>query len=555
MKTRFSITTKSAIWLVLSTSLLLAQDKTSDSTTWVSVPNQTGQFYLIQKTLGTQLMLTPNESFFPQLGLKAEGSSLQADIDNLNGGKSFSAIAGWNRGLKAEWGIWIPASNAAITITINCSGDGEFTTAIDGHKKQMANNQSVEFKLTNSGRHIVSVECTKPAKNLELHSLQIEHVPMDSGVIRKRWRPAAAHTKFSSSVAPKQVRLWIMEMDAVPSDLGFYSPITTPFGYYGPTWKADGTVNSGMNFSLWSYGRNQPQPPFSQLSHLIGIGNLKAKFGRFGHEGTGVKIRDWEPLEGQQGQRQAFALRLEPGEIYDTYSSYYYSTKKERWEFFGAGRKHNNGKPLDSLWVGSFVEVPGPPSVQRTGVYPRRMKYRGWVVDSKANLHALDTMSNGNVDRSSGYTHTNRGTTDDGWFFLETGGWTFRTAPNGGADIVVAPETNQSQPDFLDATSLETLQSIPCQITIDKVVRHGKKVVVEFDLDSTAKTSEITAYWGQSDRLTFTESWTNHQRIGEFTNGNHRLDLAVTDVDGPLFVRLFARNTAGQYWTTEAAEK
>jgi hypothetical protein len=69
-----------------------------------------------------------------------------------------------------------------------------------------------------------------------------------------------------------------------PGDLGFYAPITTPFGYYGPTWLADGTVNAGFNFSLWSYGRGQEEPPIEQLSHLLAIGNRDATFGGFGHE-------------------------------------------------------------------------------------------------------------------------------------------------------------------------------------------------------------------------------------------------------------------------------
>ena len=36
-----------------------------------------------------------------------------------------------------------------------------------------------------------------------------------------------------------------------------YSPMTTPFGYYGPTWQANGIVNSSMNFSLWSFRQSQ----------------------------------------------------------------------------------------------------------------------------------------------------------------------------------------------------------------------------------------------------------------------------------------------------------
>ena len=152
-------------------------------------------------------------------------------------------------------------------------------------------------------------------------------------------------------------------------------------------------LNTGFNFSLWSYGRNQPEPPVEQLSHLIAIGNPNAKFGGFGHEGTGVKIRDWEPLKGRQGQRQTFALRVEPGDIYDTYYSYFFATDEDRWRLFGAGKKFNKRKPIKSLWVGSFVEVPGPPHVQRTGLNERRMCYRGWMMDADNRLHPIDRMA------------------------------------------------------------------------------------------------------------------------------------------------------------------
>ena len=56
-------------------------------------------------------------------------------------------------------------------------------------------------------------------------------------------------------------------------------------------------------------------------------------------KGTGVKIRDWEPLDGQQGQQQVIALRAEPGKVYDTYFSYFYASNEQRWRFFGAGKK------------------------------------------------------------------------------------------------------------------------------------------------------------------------------------------------------------------------
>jgi hypothetical protein len=273
--------------------------------------------------------------------------------------------------------------------------------------------------VTGPGRHLVSVVCTgEVSRETRLHWVELAGPAVtNGGVLRKRWRPAAAHTAFYSTAASDGVRMWVMEMDAVPGELGFYAPITTPFGYYGPTWLADGRVNTGMNFSLWSYGRNEKEPPINELSHLLAIGNPEAKFGGFGHEGTGVKIRDWEPLAGRQGQAQAFALRVEPGRDFNTYFSYFYAADEKRWRLFGVGRQKPKRRPVTHLGVGSFVEVPGPPPRQRTGSTIRRMRYRGWVSRDGAEWHPLDRMKAGDIDRETGLTYTDRGLTGtDGSF-------------------------------------------------------------------------------------------------------------------------------------------
>lgn len=540
------------VWLTVAQPLV-AQNRVDSVLQWEAEPAQPGQFYWVQKSQEDQMTLTANEAFFPRLGLKAEGQGDVADVANLNGGKSFASISGWSRSSAAEWGIWLTEGNVTVQITIDASTADAFDVVIDRNEVVMTKQQTGSIYLKEAGRHSVIVRCRQPSARLKLDSVQLKHVPAGSGIIRKRWRPAAAHTKFRSSKNPTDVRMWIMEMDAEPGDLGFYSPMTTPFGYYGPTWRSDGTVNSGFNFSLWSYGRNQPEPPMQELSHLLAIGHPDATFGKFGHEGTGVKIRDWEPLAGQQGQRQAFALRVQPGPEYDTYFSYFYSTKERRWRFFGAGRKYNKKKPLDSLWVGSFVEVPGPPTVQRTGAYARRMNYRGWVVDANGNTLALDTMTNGNVDQTSGYTHTNRGVTDNGWCFLETGGWTFRAPPNNGADIVMAAVASAETPDYLTAANLKTLQSVPCEIAITQFIRNGDKATLQFNLQAGDLLSDVVAYWGAKDGLTFSEAWQFNNNASQFLSGSHQVTLSGVDADSPMFVRLFARNNLGQYWSADAA--
>ncbi|MEO1990731.1 MAG: DUF3472 domain-containing protein, partial [Pirellulales bacterium] len=332
----------------------------------------------LQKTDDATLVLTPNESFFPHLGLVASGEGHTADIQNLNSGKSFACIEKWDDGDAAEW-IWHAARPGQTHVRLWMSAPhkgGRFSvTAGDHHEsfsiQPSASPQPVHsfsFQTKTAGLQRLRLTCDTAPTNTRLYRIVLSGNSMEeAGVLRKRWRPAAAHTRFSSSCATQPIRMWVMEMDAVPGELGFYAPMTTPFGYYGPTWNADGTVNAGFNFSLWSYGRNQPPPPIQQLSHLLAIGNRDAVFGGFGHEGTGVKIRKWDPLTGHQGQRQVFALRVVSSDMYDTFYSYFYLEDDHQWKLFGVGNKYNKGKPLESLWVGSFVEVPGPPHIQRTG--------------------------------------------------------------------------------------------------------------------------------------------------------------------------------------------
>ena len=414
---------------------------------WQACGDDPGSLCMLQKTRDSVLYLTPNESFFPQRGLVAAGQGRVPDLENLNSGKSFAWIEKWDAGDATEWVWFAPqAGKGTIALWMSAKSDGgTFSMSMDNKSVSFSVNSGKEsgvaftcpFQVTEPGLHRLRLVCEKAATATQFHWMTLSgSCVKGAAVLRKRWRPSAAHTKFSSSQAEKPIRLWVMEMDAVPGDLGFYAPITTPFGYYGPTWQADGTVNAGFNFSLWSYGRGQEEPPIEQLSHLLAIGNREATFGGFGHEGTGVKIRDWDPLTGHQGQRQVLALRVVPSDTYDTYYSYFYIADTNEWRLFGVGNKYNKGKPLKSLWVGSFVEVPGPPHVQRTGLYPREMRYRGWVVQEDGQLLQLDHMSGGDVDKQTGLTYTHRGVTDDGWFFLRTGGLSFHKPRSpGGVDL------------------------------------------------------------------------------------------------------------------------
>ncbi|MCP4506188.1 MAG: DUF3472 domain-containing protein [Fuerstiella sp.] len=529
---------------------------------WMPDPDRGELTYMIQRTRDARLFLTPNECFFPKLGMVAEGAGTIPDIANLNGGHSFAYITQWDADDQVEWGIWLPnAGRVTIHVSTSDCASGQFSVNLSGQEQILSVPQTddntltlsavLEFNIERSGRHILRITNTGTApERARLHWVEISGQAVREGaVLRKRWRPAAAHTRFSSSQNPEAVRLWVIEMDAVPGSLDFYAPITTPFGYYGPTWNADGTVNSSFNFSLWSYGRKDAAPPIQEHSHLLAIGHRSATFGTFGHEGTGVKIRDWEPLAGRQGQRQVLALRVEPGQTQSTYFSYFYAVDEKRWRLFGAGRKKNKRKPLTSLTAGSFVEVPGPPPRQRTGPYERRMRYRGWVMDADGRWYGIDRMSAGDVHNETGLTYTDRGITADNWFYLQTGGWTFRKPPSDG-EVRAQPFERGGIP-YLADDKLHVLKSVPSAIEVTGVERMGDKARVTFNIRNAGTRPEVVVHSGRTEGLTFTDRWAHRTHVERPGEGTNQVVLGIRPAEHPLLIRLYLRNDEGQFWSTQ----
>jgi hypothetical protein len=518
---------------------------------WIEAP-QLGEnrYYMAQRSPDSILLLTPNESFFPRLGLRAEGEGEFPVVDDaLNKGENFKVITGWDAGDVAEWGLWIEKTGI-LNVQIDMEGSkGSYVLSLSGQEQNLLG-KTLSFKVGKPGLHVLRLICEEETGKGQLHSIEVSGPAMrNAAVLRKRWRPSAAHTRFSSSSDPKGVRLVIMEMDAKPGSLDFYAPITTPFGYYGPTWKADGLVNTGFNFSLWSYGRGVAEPPVEKLSHLVAIGDPEARFSGFGHEGTGVKIRGWEPLKGRQGQRQAFAIRMEPGDPYTTYTTYFFANDEARWRLFGVGKTYNKRKPKSTLGIGSFVEVPGAAKAQRTGVYERRMRYRGWVVDGAGKLHPFDRMGDGDIDKKTGMTQTDRGVNEDGWFYLQTGGWAFEKKE--GREDVVLPRKNIHRVGYLDATDLKFLQTVPCGIVGISMKQTADGTEVSFNIRNLGGKPEVKVFWGGEEGLTFQDRWENSTTVQNPREGSNTTVLKSASREKPLFVRLFLKNHEGQFWSLE----
>lgn len=528
---------------------------------WIEVPERDDQLYMAQRTQDGTLVLTANDSFFPKLGLacltQGKNETRNAgDIADLNKGESFSAIEKWDTGDVAEWGLFLEQAGD-LQFRVRCDAVdhsakfeirmGQSSAVITANKKAKTQAITGRLQAGKRGFNALQLISKQAAPGCRVLAIELSGPCLNNAaVLRKRWRPAAAHTKFTSSKPHGPITLWVMEMDAVPGELPFYSPITTPFGYYGPTWQANGKVNSGFNFSMWSFGRGKKAPPIEQLSHLLAAGNRNATLGGFSHEGTGVKIRNWEPLAGRQGQRQTLALRVEPGTPYDTYYSYFYANDEKRWRLFGIGNRYNNGKPLKSLWVGSFVEVPGRASVQRTGAYSRTMRYRGWCMDQSGKWYSLDRMATGNVNKASGLTHTHRGVTDEGWFFLETGGWAFRKPPT---TSTISLTSKTARPAYLTDQDISDLNSTPSSIEFDEPIQPKNHRTISFTVRNAGTNPMATLYYGTKEGLTFADQWQHKVRLPGISNGPNQIALPRVDHQDKLLLRLQLTNDEGIFWS------
>jgi hypothetical protein len=241
-----------------------------------------------------------------------------------------------------------------------------------------------------------------------------------------------------------------------------------------------------------------------------------------------------------------------PSETYDTYYSYFYLADKNEWRLFGVGNKYNKGKPLKSLWVGSFVEVPGPPHVQRTGLYPREMRYRGWVVQEDGQLLQLDHMSGGDVDKQTGLTYTHRGVTDDGWFFLRTGGLTFHKPPHpNGVQLPVGAQLTDL-PVYLAPEHRKVLLSVPSEVTVTSAIGTSAGPQITCQINNLGNAPELEVYWGTQDGLTFVDRWEHSERIPNVKEGKNEFTLKSATSLNNARLRLFLKNDDGQFWSANS---
>ena len=499
------------------------------------------QVVLAQSAQDGKLTLLPGHSFFSG----AEGAKLGGEspaTDELNGDKQWKFIDGLKSpDQRIVFPLWLRADGSVAGKII---GSGRFNVELGEAKTTAAG--GFEIKNAKAGRVDLVLSPTEPGtiESIELSGPAIAGAQL----LRARWRPAAIHSGFrSSDLGTAQSRLWIMEVRPIFGEKDFYSPITTPFGYFGSTFKADHT-SGGINFSMWSFQRGAAEPPIAQLSHLLAVGSAQATFGHFDHEGTGVKLRDWNPYEGQKIASTVLALRIEPGKPYDTYTGWFLDQQTRQWRLYASGRKWSEKRSVENLLPGCFVEVPGPPHIQRTGHIMRAADFRGWCRDDKGKWHQLDTMNGSKADANREQTNCLWSLSNDGWFRMAMGGITHYRYPKG---VDITAPTMKSMHDYMSDAALQALD-VPTTVTVKRIVRQGSRVHIELDLQTTAKSrSQAKVFFGPEDMLTFDQRWAKSQDLGELAPGVQRISFDGAPDSG--FCRILVTNDTGSYFTLESA--
>ncbi len=288
--------------------------------------------------------------------------------------------------IKATFYMQVPAGEADHVWMIKV-GDETQTLKVASSDGQSPQPQTLTFNVKQPGKVTLTIDCTKspPPAETQIHSIHLEGSAIaKASLLRTRWRPSAVHTHFYAPENCPAPHMWVFETVDV-GKTGSYSPLTTPFGYFGTSFKPGGTIpiGAGFNFSMWIAGREATEaPPIEKMARLIGTDIPDAEYSTFGGEGTGVKFR--AIAYKYEGDRTIQALRVEANGDVRTFYGYFYDQQEKRWKLYASAQAPAMRKNMSGLLpsTGSFCEIPGPPNRERSGDLIREIKRRGWFMGS-----------------------------------------------------------------------------------------------------------------------------------------------------------------------------
>ena len=539
-----------------------------------------------------KLILTASNGFFDKGICRAEGeSSLPKVGDDDLIKPNFAFLGQWKSTVGSlRWHIWVTkpgkvrmsfnmrvpkaAVGSELTVQMDCDAVSEFDKFLELQDVQVVNTVEstpekpqkwdLEFQLEEPGEHTITVSAAAIADPKigvgELHSIDLFGEAIEQAqLLRARWRPAAVHGGYASSQV-KQSRMWVIRTRSV-CDYSSYSPITTPFGYFGTSFAADRRVKGDFNFSMWAAGRGGEVPPLHRMPHLLAAGSPDAQFSGFGHEGSGVKLRGWTSMP-DRPTNCIQALRVQNDGEYDTYHGYFWDHPGRRWKLYAIGRKWHGGKPMQNLKPGSFCEIPGPPHTQRSGDRVREVRRRGWHFGDDRKWHAMDQFTYRYKSPMNKYWYI----TDDGEFAMGTGGMRYYAA-----NEIHPHKTQTPLPAYLSPAATKQLYELPVEIDGTKVVDIGSDTAtVDVSLKRAGTNARATVYYGTTDCLTFAKrklhgternskvsastqqtgrSWAHSIEIDSIRDGINSVKLKGLSPKTKYYYRVLISNDEGKIWT------
>jgi hypothetical protein len=540
-------------------------------------PSDPARRFCGQRTPDGKLVLTASNGFFDP-GIRAGGEAEIEDgaPDSLIG-PDFEFLDHWTRpGATVRWHLWVENPGAIFVNTHLAANKTEagakLVYQLAGGTRMLVTRAESDpakpqgkplvFEVPHSGWQTLTIrlESLGGKEVGRLHRLELfGPAAVRALVLRARWRPAACHARFSSSTVEHPV-LWVMSTRMSPkSRVSSYSPITTPFGYFGTEFNAGGMASASANFSLWSYGRGKPTPQ-ERWSHMLAVGSPEATFGAFGHEGSGVKLRgDWKPF-GTDSKVVTLALRGELAPPWIRWFGYYLDPKTKRFRLFAAAAKWNGKHPMRSFNPGAFVEQPGPPSRRRCGDIVRDIHRSGWMLDEWNHWHPVDTMSTG---KSSAIASKHWGSSGDNWFSMGMGGIPWRSGPGRPVRLDLA---GQALPGWLQGSALDDLHRLPATIgkrTVTDITRTGATIRVPLSDLSLApgESATLTIFHGPEDCLTFernlgypetaTRFWRSHTGPVPAVEGENSISLDGLEPGSDHYLRILVESPRGKIWSFE----
>lgn len=535
-----------------------------------------------QSARNGKLILTASNGFFTPGVCRASGESLlpKAGDDRLIA-PNYAILSNWKQTAGTiRWHLWLARPgrvrfNVHLNVTAKAAGSmvsasfsgvtHQVETVVSGPQQEQPWN--LVFRVEEPGEHTFEIAALKIANSQsgvgELHRIDVYgSAVLDSQLLRARWRPAAVHGGYASTRID-QSRMWVMATRST-SNSSSYSPITTPFGYFGTSFDASGRSTGGFNFSMWAAGRGGKVPPLERMPHLLAAGSPDARFSGFGHEGSGVKLRGWTPMP-DRPEVCIQALRVENDGNYRTYYGYFWDHPSKQWKLYAVGRKWSGGKPVTHLQPGSFCEVPGPPNVQRTGDVPREVRRLGWFQDELA----------GRWEPMDRFLCRGKETLNKSWFISDHGEFVMRTGGMRHYPFKSPPvaQTTMPLPEYLSPEATRQLENLPAEFGAIEVVKAAAaSVELNIVMKRAGTNARADVYYGEKDCLTFAKrelhstergssvsrstqaddrSWSKHVSIAALKDGSNRITINDLKPGTACFCRVLVTNDEGKLWTFE----